>query len=86
VVPSAKQEQVEARDDDLQKSVEANLGKRDELRGASIDVDVKNGVARLTGSVASEEDRLAAAITARATSGVRAVEDDLRVTGKPAEN
>jgi osmotically-inducible protein OsmY len=40
---------------------------------------VKNGVARLTGTVGSESDRLVAAIAARSTPGVRAVQDDLRV-------
>ena len=48
-----------------------------------ITVDVKNGVVRLTGTISTEERRLEAAQTARAVSGVRAVEDDLRlVTAK----
>ena len=81
VVPSAKRDQVNARDDDIEKAVERSLGQRDELRKADIDVDVKNGVARLTGTVPSEEDRLAAAISARSTPGVRSVQDELRVTG-----
>ena len=44
-----------------------------------ITVDVKNGVVRLTGTIPTGERRLEAARTARAVSGVRAVEDDLRL-------
>src|SRR5205814_3133849 len=80
VVPSSRREQVDARDDDVQKAVSRNIKQREDLRDASIDVDVKNGVARLTGTVPSEEERLAAAITARSTAGVRSVQDELRVT------
>ena len=80
VVPNSKKEVVEARDDDLQKQVTRALEKRDDLQGANIDVDVKNGVARLKGTVEDEQQRLAAAITARSTPGVRAVQDDLRVS------
>ena len=79
VVPKAQQERVEARDDDVQKQVQDRLKQRDDLAGTSVGVEVKNGVARLTGKVASEEQRLAAAITARSTPGVRAVNDELRV-------
>ena len=82
VVPSSKRETVDARDDDVEKAVEHSIEQRDELRSAKIEVEVKNGVARLTGNVPSEEDRLAAAITARATPGVRSVQDELRVTGR----
>jgi len=41
---------------------------------------VKNGVARLKGKVDSGEQRLAAAIAARGTPGVRAVRDELSVS------
>jgi osmotically-inducible protein OsmY len=49
----------------------------DDLKGVT--VEVQNGVARLSGTVSSQEDRLQAAVAARTTSGVRAVSDDLRV-------
>ena len=79
VVPKAKQERVEARDDDLQKEVAQRLKQREDLSGSSVDVDVKNGVARLTGKVENDDQRLAAAVTARSTPGIRAVHDELKV-------
>jgi osmotically-inducible protein OsmY len=78
VVPGSRKEAVKARDEDLQKQVERAIESRD-LQGANIDVDVKNGIARLTGTVEDDQQRLAAAIAARSTPGVRAVQDDLRV-------
>ena len=69
VVRGAKQGTVAAKDDDVEDRVEA----------AKIDVDVENGVARLTGTVPSQADRLRAAVLTRTTSGVRAVKDGLRV-------
>ena len=53
---------------------------REKLKGSSISVDVKNGVARLTGTVEDEQQRLEAAIAARSTPGVRAVQNDTRVS------
>jgi hyperosmotically inducible protein len=78
VVPKAKQERVEAKDDQLQDQIERKLEDRKDLEGADIKVEVKNGVARLTGTVDNESQRLAAAIAARSTPGVRAVHDELR--------
>jgi hyperosmotically inducible protein len=78
VVPKAKQETVEAKDDQLQDQIERKFEDRKDLEGADIKVEVKNGVARLTGTVENETQRLAAAIAARSTPGVRAVHDELR--------
>jgi osmotically-inducible protein OsmY len=80
VVPKAREDQVEARDDQVEKDVEAALSRRATLSDADIDVDVKNGVARLTGTVPNQQERLEAAIAARSTRGVRAVQEDLRIT------
>jgi osmotically-inducible protein OsmY len=78
VVPSTKAEAVQARDEDLTTAVKQSLARREDLKG--VDVDVKNGVARLTGTVDSEHQRLNASIVARSTPGVRAViMDDLRI-------
>jgi len=78
VVAKPRQEAVKVRDDELQKKVNAAL-ESPPLNQADIDVAVKNGVVRLTGSVPSESHRLAAAIVARSVAGVRSVEDDLQV-------
>jgi osmotically-inducible protein OsmY len=43
-------------------------------------VDVKDGVVRLTGTVRTGVQRLEAAVAARATQGVRAVQDEIRLT------
>jgi hyperosmotically inducible protein len=80
VVPGSRKEAVKASDDELEKQVRRAIDARDDLQGAKVDVDVKNGVARLSGTVEDDQQRLAAAITARATPGVRAVQDDLHVS------
>jgi hyperosmotically inducible protein len=80
VVPASVAAGVEQKDEQIQSTVKERLGERSELSDADIAVEVKNGVVRLTGSVASQSDRLAALTTARASEGVRSVVgDQLRV-------
>lgn len=79
VVAESKQEAVKAKDEDIEKDVEKAIDARPGLSGSKIEVEVKNGVARLSGTVPSEHDRLAAAIAARSTNGVRSVQDDLTI-------
>jgi osmotically-inducible protein OsmY len=55
VVPKAKQEMVEARDDQLKDQIKSRLDQRD-IDG--VDVEVTNGVARLKGTVADDQQRL----------------------------
>jgi len=78
IVPSAAKEAVKEKDDDIKnlvaKRVDETLGD-----GSHVDVEVKNGVVRLTGKVERQTDRLSALTTARATPGVRSVVDDLQV-------
>jgi osmotically-inducible protein OsmY len=80
VVPKAMAKAVAENDDDLQKAIDHQLEARAELKDASIDVEVSKGVARLTGSVASQSDRLLALSTVRGVRGVRSVIDELKVT------
>jgi hyperosmotically inducible protein len=77
IVPAEKQEAVQAKDDEVQQRVKDTLARAEDLKGVT--VEVQNGVARLSGTVPSQEDRLQAAVAARTTSGVRAVSDDLKV-------
>lgn len=77
VVAEAKQEEVAAEDDDVRSAIEGRLEERDDLAGSDIHVEVSNGVARLTGRVSSQVDRVTALTVAGATSGVRSVQDDL---------
>jgi osmotically-inducible protein OsmY len=79
VVPESKEKVVKESDDKVKDNVQQALKSQDELKGDSIDIEVSNGVARLTGTVDSSADRLRAAAVARTAEGVRAVRDDLRV-------
>lgn len=85
VVPKAQETAVRESDDRVKDRVEQALRAHDELRDDSIDIEVSNGVARLTGTVDTAADRLRAAAVARTASGVRAVRDDLQVAGSPRE-
>jgi hyperosmotically inducible protein len=76
VVPSARQEAVNASDDELQHEVRRAL---DDHGFRGVGLEVRNGVARLTGHVPSGTRNLEAAVVARSIPGVRAVEDDLRL-------
>ena len=67
------------KDDRVKDAIEKRLSARDELSDASIDVAVSDGVARLTGTVRGQPDRLTALTVARATDGVRSVVGDLSV-------
>ena len=77
VVPSAKQPAVKAQDDEIEREVKKALQNREDLK--DVNVAVKNCVARLTGTVPTGMRRLEAAVVARSTPGVCAVQDDLRV-------
>jgi hyperosmotically inducible protein len=82
VVASAKQSAVKARDEELAHAVKQAF---EPPAFKDISVEVKNGVVRLTGTVATGARRLDAAMAARAIPGVRAVKDDLRLaTATPA--
>ena len=82
IVPSSQKEAVKEDDGRIKDRVKDALAQQDELRDLSIGVEVENGVARLTGSVPSQEQRIRAAVAARTTPGVRAVRDELRVASK----
>lgn len=80
VVPSSSRDVATAKDADIRTAVAQALERRQADTGDRIDVDVKAGVVRLTGTVPNEAARVTAATTARATKGVKAVLwEDLRV-------
>jgi hyperosmotically inducible protein len=81
VVASAKQPAVKAQDADVQRDVEKGLQDRVALK--DVDIEVKNCVARLSGTVPSGMERLEAAVVARSTTGVCSVQDDLRIVDEP---
>jgi hyperosmotically inducible protein len=79
VVPDVAANRVDVKDDALIKNVQTRIESRADLEDADISVDVKNGVARLTGEVKSQRDRLTALTVASATPGVKSVVDGLQV-------
>jgi osmotically-inducible protein OsmY len=79
VVPESMAKRVETNDEQVRVAVRQQLGAQDSLEDADIDVVVKNGVVRLTGTVASQGDRLTALTVARATPGVGSVIDGLEL-------
>jgi hyperosmotically inducible protein len=82
VVPQVSAAAVEDQDKRAKNAIEKQLKSREDLSDASIDVEVANGVVRLTGTVRSQADRLAALTPARTTDGVRSVTGDLTVKSR----
>jgi len=76
VVPRAQRQTVNASDDELQREVRKAL---DEHEFRDVGLELRNGVARLTGTVPTGARNLEAAVVARSIPGVRAVQDDLRL-------
>ncbi|MBL9038562.1 MAG: BON domain-containing protein [Archangium sp.] len=84
VVPTLAKKVVEAKDADITRDLSLAFKDRAELKG--VDSAVKNGVVRLTGTVSSTWDEVTAVRVARQVSGVRSVEDQLKVDDKaPSE-
>jgi hyperosmotically inducible protein len=79
VVEPAEAESAARTDEQLGEAIEQRLEASERLGEADFDVEVENGVARLSGSVPTQGDKLAALTVARSTQGVRRVIDDLRV-------
>ena len=82
VVPDVAANRVEARDDQLHDAIEKRLGGREGLKDDNINVEVKNGVVRLTGTVDGFGERMTALTVARSTEGVKSVIDDLQIEKK----
>lgn len=79
IVPEDEQAAQARKDDEIKKAVRASFEADDRLDDANLDVEVKNGVVRLTGQVASHDDRVLAAQRARAARDVRSVRQELEV-------
>jgi len=77
VVAKADQKAVKKSDSDLTKAIQDRFKERGALD--SVSVEVRDGVARLTGTVDTRGDQVAALTVARSTDGVRRVIDDLRL-------
>ena len=79
VVPHVSAAAVEGQDERSKLAIEKRLEAREDLADANIDVEVANGVVRLTGTVHSQSDQLTALTLARTTDGVHSVIGDLKV-------
>lgn len=79
IVPPSQDKMVQQSDSDLVKAIDKRLEANASLADASIDVEVSNGVARLTGTVPSRGDHVTALTVARSTAGVKKVIDDLKL-------
>jgi hyperosmotically inducible protein len=77
-VPAFAQTQA-VKDGWLVTKIHSDLVDEDVLSGSNIDVDVKNGVVTLQGTVTSEAARARAIAEAKKTSGVKNVIDQLRI-------
>ncbi|MEZ0311287.1 MAG: BON domain-containing protein [Myxococcota bacterium] len=77
VVANSERKVIAAKDDDIEKNVSGAFKNLKDFE--KVDVDAKNGVVRLTGEVATLSDKVRAATIARSQTGVRAVEEDLKV-------
>jgi osmotically-inducible protein OsmY len=80
IVAAAHADQVAEKDTVIKAAIEKRLAAHDDLEDSDIDVEVSSGVARLTGSIDSQIDRLTALTAASGTPGVRAVIDGLELT------
>lgn len=79
VVAAGEAESTARTDEQLDEAIEQRFQASDRLREADVDVEVENGVARLSGTVPSRSDQVAALTAARSVQGVRRVIDDLRL-------
>ena len=79
LLPSPAEQRATERDARLAKDVERKLAGSPSLVDANIDVEVVDGLARLTGTVPRVDDRRTAKTLAHSVDGVRSVEEDLEL-------
>lgn len=84
VVSPERFEDVKAEDARLVSRVETALAKEEDLGESNIDVEVADGVARLTGTVPTEREMLAAAVLTRSIPGIQRVRSELEVSSELA--
>ncbi|MEA2626386.1 MAG: hyperosmotically inducible periplasmic protein [Candidatus Binatota bacterium] len=79
VVSATRERAVDSRDEDIAERIESKLDEEPALQSADIDVEVANGVARLSGTVDTEKERLKAKTLAREVEGVKSIQDDVKL-------
>ncbi len=78
VVAAGERKAVDAKDDDLTKSVKDRLKKDARLKGSDVEVRADKGVVTLTGEVKDLGARARASEVARGVPGVRSVKNELK--------
>jgi len=78
IVPETKREALDAKDDEVSKTVRNRLATDGQLKGASIRVRADNGMVTLMGTVPSTQAKDRAVELARKVPGVRAVRNELQ--------
>jgi osmotically-inducible protein OsmY len=76
----------EVSDSVITAKIQARYFVDDEVRGRNIDVDSKDGVVTLRGTVNSYSERLLASAIARNTDGVRVVHDQMTISAQAHDN
>jgi len=79
VIPTSQRQNVTKSDADVKAALRQRIRERLELADDKIDVEVRNGVARLSGRVKTQVNRLVALVVARSTPGVHGLVDELRI-------
>jgi len=79
IVPEPKRKTLDAKDDEVTKTVRNRLATDGQLKGASIRVRADNGMVTLMGTVPSAQARDRAFDLARKVPGVRAVRNELQL-------
>jgi osmotically-inducible protein OsmY len=74
-----------ALDEDIRREIRATLERNVTMNGGQVDVDVKNGVVTLTGTVRDYATFQAAEEAARYTSGVLEINNNLTIESQPSE-
>jgi len=80
VVAAAAQKAVKADDADIKNRITKRVDDA-QMDNAEITIEVKDGVARLTGNVQRQTDRLQTLTIVRSTAGVRSVVDEIQLKG-----
>lgn len=69
--------QASAEDEEMQAAIRAELAKQSWSKNGFVRVNVKNGIAELSGTIFDERERMAAKVAAENVPGVRSVNDHL---------
>lgn len=79
VVPLEEAEKVAATDQAIRDRISQEISARDRFSNSDIDIEVSDGIVRLTGEASNADLRQSAAVIARSVGGVRAVRNEIDI-------